>query len=51
MGNICLVCCARLLFESGMYVDVGIDWPLMDEPILSAKDRAGKLIEEVEVFA
>jgi dTDP-4-dehydrorhamnose 3,5-epimerase len=30
---------------------VGIKWPLLGEPIMSAKDRAGLPLEEVEVFA
>jgi dTDP-4-dehydrorhamnose 3,5-epimerase len=30
---------------------VGIKWPLLGEPIISAKDRAGLPLEEVEVFA
>lgn len=29
---------------------IGIDWPLDGEPILSAKDRAGKLLAEAEVY-
>lgn len=31
--------------------DVGIDWPLMDAPILSAKDQLGKRIGVAETFA
>ncbi|MGH7998934.1 MAG: dTDP-4-dehydrorhamnose 3,5-epimerase [Brasilonema sp.] len=31
--------------------DVAIAWPLKQEPILSAKDRAGKRLKEAEVFA
>ena len=30
---------------------LGIEWPLTDEPILSAKDRAGLPLERAEVFA
>jgi dTDP-4-dehydrorhamnose 3,5-epimerase len=30
--------------------DLGIEWPLADEPILSAKDAAGKAFREAEVF-
>ena len=30
---------------------IGIEWPLTDEPILSAKDRAGIPLERAEVFA
>lgn len=30
---------------------LGIDWPLDDEPLLSAKDRAGLPLAECEVFA
>ena len=29
---------------------VGIDWPLSGEPILTAKDQAGKSLEEADVF-
>lgn len=29
---------------------IGIEWPLTDEPILSAKDRAGVPLERAEVF-
>lgn len=31
--------------------DVGIDWPLMEAPILSAKDQLGKSIGVAEAFA
>jgi dTDP-4-dehydrorhamnose 3,5-epimerase len=31
--------------------DLAIAWPILEEPILSAKDRAGKLLREAEVFA
>ncbi|KAB8320274.1 dTDP-4-dehydrorhamnose 3,5-epimerase [Tolypothrix campylonemoides VB511288] len=31
--------------------DLAIAWPLEVEPIVSAKDRAGKLVKEAEVFA
>ncbi|MBW4596863.1 MAG: dTDP-4-dehydrorhamnose 3,5-epimerase [Brasilonema angustatum HA4187-MV1] len=31
--------------------DVAIAWPLKEEPILSAKDKAGKLLKQAEVFA
>ena len=30
--------------------DLGIDWPLAGEPILAAKDKAGKRLAEAEVF-
>ena len=30
---------------------LGIEWPLTDEPILSAKDRAGIPLDRAEVFA
>ncbi|MEB3309683.1 MAG: dTDP-4-dehydrorhamnose 3,5-epimerase [Snowella sp.] len=30
--------------------DLGIDWQLKDEPILSAKDKAGKFFKEADVF-
>ena len=30
--------------------DLGIDWPLMGDPILSVKDRAGKWLREAEIF-
>lgn len=30
---------------------IGIAWPLDGEPVLSAKDRAGKLLAEAEVYA
>ncbi len=30
--------------------EIGIEWPFADEPQLSAKDRAGKLLREAEVF-
>jgi dTDP-4-dehydrorhamnose 3,5-epimerase len=30
--------------------DLGIQWPLMDEPILSSKDAAGKSFRDAEVF-
>lgn len=29
---------------------VAVDWPLSGEPILSAKDRAGRLLAEAEVY-
>lgn len=29
---------------------IGIDWPGADTPILSAKDKAGKLLADAEVF-
>jgi len=29
---------------------IGIEWPLTGEPIVSGKDRAGKRLEEAEVF-
>lgn len=31
--------------------DLAIAWPIQGEPILSAKDRAGKLLLDAEVFA
>ena len=31
--------------------DLAIAWPLENEPVLSAKDRAGKLLRDAEVFA
>lgn len=31
--------------------DVGIRWPLRGEPVLTAKDKAGKRLAEAEVFA
>lgn len=31
--------------------DLAIAWPIQDEPVLSVKDRAGKLLREAEVFA
>lgn len=31
--------------------DLGIDWPLTGEPLLSAKDATGKLFKDAEVFA
>lgn len=30
--------------------DLGITWPIQDQPVLSAKDRAGKLLRNAEVF-
>jgi dTDP-4-dehydrorhamnose 3,5-epimerase len=30
--------------------DIGVDWPCMDEPILSAKDSAGISFQAAEVF-
>lgn len=30
---------------------IGIQWPIDEEPILSGKDIAGKLLEDAEVFA
>jgi len=30
--------------------DIGIKWPLTGEPILAAKDRAGKRLQDAEVF-
>jgi len=30
---------------------IGIQWPLTAEPLLSGKDKAGKLLAEAEVFA
>jgi len=31
--------------------EIGIDWPLREEPILSIKDRTGKPLKAAEVFA
>ncbi|MGA9670126.1 MAG: dTDP-4-dehydrorhamnose 3,5-epimerase [Terracidiphilus sp.] len=31
-------------------LELGIEWPLVDEPILSAKDVAGKMFRDAEVF-
>jgi dTDP-4-dehydrorhamnose 3,5-epimerase len=31
--------------------EIGIQWPLQDEPILSGKDQLGKSLENAEVFA
>ncbi|QID16778.1 dTDP-4-dehydrorhamnose 3,5-epimerase [Nitrogeniibacter mangrovi] len=31
--------------------DIGIEWPLQGEPLLSAKDRAGVPLKDAEVFA
>lgn len=31
--------------------DIGIDWPLSQVPILSARDRAGQSLREAELFA
>lgn len=31
--------------------DLAIAWPIQSEPVLSAKDRSGKLLREAEVFA
>ncbi len=31
--------------------DLAIAWPILEEPVLSAKDRAGKSLQEAEVFA
>jgi dTDP-4-dehydrorhamnose 3,5-epimerase len=30
---------------------IGIDWPLNGEPLLSGKDREGKLLKDAEVYA
>jgi dTDP-4-dehydrorhamnose 3,5-epimerase len=30
--------------------DLAIDWPLQGEPVLSAKDRAGRALKDAEVF-
>jgi dTDP-4-dehydrorhamnose 3,5-epimerase len=30
--------------------DLAISWPIQDEPIISAKDKVGKLFSEVEVY-
>ena len=31
--------------------DIALAWPLKDEPILSGKDQAGKLLKDAEVYA
>lgn len=31
--------------------DIGIDWQIEGEPILSGKDKAGKLLQDAEVYA
>ena len=31
--------------------EIGIDWPIDFEPLLAAKDAAGKRLSEAEVFA
>ena len=38
----------RTLLRNGP--DLAIPWPLAGEPILAAKDRAGKRLSEAEVF-
>ncbi|MDO8652817.1 MAG: dTDP-4-dehydrorhamnose 3,5-epimerase [Undibacterium sp.] len=30
---------------------VGIQWPILDKPIMSAKDQQGKLLTDAEIFA
>ena len=30
--------------------DIGIEWPLKSEPVLAAKDRAGKRLRDAETF-
>ncbi len=30
--------------------DIAIDWPLVEEPVLSAKDSAGKLLRDAQVY-
>lgn len=30
--------------------DIAIDWPLVEEPVLSAKDGAGKLLRDAQVY-
>lgn len=30
--------------------DIGIDWQIREEPILSGKDKAGKLLQDAEVY-
>jgi dTDP-4-dehydrorhamnose 3,5-epimerase len=30
--------------------EVGIEWPLDGEPVLAAKDRAGRGLREAEVY-
>jgi dTDP-4-dehydrorhamnose 3,5-epimerase len=30
--------------------ELGIEWPIMGEPVISAKDAAGKRFREAEVF-
>jgi dTDP-4-dehydrorhamnose 3,5-epimerase len=31
--------------------ELAINWPLTGEPVLSAKDKMGRLLKEAEVFA
>jgi len=31
--------------------EIGIDWPISEAPLLSAKDQLGKSLSEAEVFA
>ena len=31
--------------------EIGIDWPISETPLLSAKDQLGKSLSEAEVFA
>jgi len=31
--------------------DLGISWPLTEEPVVSAKDQAGQLFKTAEVFS
>ena len=55
--------CAEVLYKTTDYYapqyercvlwndpDIDIDWPLMAEPILSAKDQAGQTLKNAEVF-
>ena len=42
-----------LVHERGVRWDdpaIGIEWPLVDAPLLSGKDRLGKALGECEVF-
>jgi len=62
-GFVVLSDCAEFLYKTTDYFApehercilwndpaIGIDWPIDDEPILSAKDREGLLLEDAEVF-
>ena len=62
-GFVVLSDCADFLYKATEYyapqfertilwndLDLGIEWPLVDQPILSAKDVAAKTFRESEVF-